>query len=72
MKIKKSKRKSEQVLLEFDEFYNVEEPVRADLIDLIAREFGARRMAYNMWEFESFNKAEEFIFVYRLKYENNR
>ena len=48
------------------------QPVRADVIDIIAQEFGARRMAYNMWEFESNKKAEEFIFIYRLKYANNR
>ena len=71
MKIKNN-RKSLRVLLEFDEFYNVEQSLRADVIDTIAQEFGARRMAYNMWEFESANKAEEFIFVYRLKYENCR
>lgn len=46
------------------------EPVRADVIDVIAQEFNARRMAYNMWEFENRAKAEEFIFMYRLKYAN--
>ena len=71
MKIKSNKRSS-RVLLEFDEFYAIEEPVRADVIDVIAKEFGARRMAYNMWEFENIARAEEFIFMYRLKYANNR
>ena len=71
MKIKNNK-KSNKVLLEFDEFYAIEEPVRADVIDVIAKEFGARRMAYNMWEFENTARAEEFIFMYRLKYANNR
>jgi hypothetical protein len=70
MKIKSNK-KSSRVLLEFDEFYSMEEPVRADVIDVIAQEFGAIRMAYNMWEFENRKKAEEFVFVYRLKYANN-
>lgn len=70
MKIKNNK-KSDKVLLEFDEFYAIEEPVRADVIDIVAKEFGGRRMAYNMWEFESNKKAEEFIFMYRLKYANN-
>jgi hypothetical protein len=69
MKIKNNK-KSDKVLLEFDEFYAIEEPVRADVIDIVAKEFGGRRMAYNMWEFESNKKAEEFIFMYRLKYAN--
>lgn len=48
----------------------MEEPDRADVIDVIAREFDARRMAYNMWEFANHKKAEEFIFIYRLKYAN--
>jgi hypothetical protein len=69
MKIKSNK-KSPRVLLEFDEFYSMEEPDRADVIDVIAREFDARRMAYNMWEFADHKKAEEFIFIYRLKYAN--
>ncbi len=69
MKIKNNK-KSNKVLLEFDEFYAIEEPVRADVIDVVAKEFGGRRMAYNMWEFENKAKAEEFVFMYRLKYAN--
>ncbi len=69
MKIKSNK-KSNKVLLEFDEFYAIEEPVRADVIDVVAKEFGGRRMAYNMWEFENKAKAEEFVFMYRLKYAN--
>jgi hypothetical protein len=57
-------------LLEFDEFYSVDINIRAEVIDTIAAEFAGRRMAYNMWEFENKEKADEFIFMYRLKYAN--
>jgi len=57
-------------MLEFDEFYASTIDIKAELIDLIAKEFAGRRMAYNMWEFENREKADEFVFMYRLKYEN--
>jgi len=57
-------------LLEFDEFYSVDVSIRAEVVDTIASEFSGRRMAYNMWEFENREKADEFIFMYRLKYAN--
>jgi len=57
-------------LLEFDEFYGVDVSIKAEIIDAIATEFAGRRTAYNMWEFENREKADEFIFMYRLKYEN--
>ena len=57
-------------LLEFDEFYSVDVNIRAEVVDTIAAEFAGRRMAYNMWEFENREKADEFIFMYRLKYAN--
>jgi hypothetical protein len=69
MKIKPV-RKTNKVLLEFDEFYATDVSIRAEVIDIIAEEFAGRRMAYNMWEFENREKADEFIFMYRLKYEN--
>ena len=69
MKIKPV-RKTDKVMLEFDEFYASNTSIKAELIDLIATEFAGRRMAYNMWEFENKEKANEFIFMYRLKYEN--
>ncbi len=72
MKIKKyNNRKTERVLLEFDEFYSSNSDHDAEVIDALSKEFGARRMAYNMWEFESQKRAEEFSFMYRLKHENN-
>ena len=57
-------------MLEFDEFYASNVYIKAELIDIIAEEFAGRRMAYNMWEFENREKADEFIFMYRLKYAN--
>ena len=57
-------------MLEFDEFYATNVDIRAEVIDIIAHEFAGRRMAYNMWEFENREKADEFIFMYRLKYAN--
>lgn len=67
MKIKKLRQG--KVMLEFDEFYAIEEPVRADVIDEIARQFQGIRMAYNMWQFDSHKLAEEFVFMYRLKHD---
>jgi len=64
--------KNRKALLEFDELYAIETHDRVALIDLIAREHGARRMAYNMWEFSNREKAEVFVFMYRLKYENKK
>lgn len=58
-------------MLEFDEFYSNKHGHDVDIIDAMAKEFAGRRMAYNMWEFETYGKAEEFLFLYRLKYENN-
>lgn len=57
-------------MLEFDEFYATNVDIRAEVIDIIAHEFAGRRMAYNMWEFENREKADKFIFMYRLKYAN--
>ncbi len=69
MKIKPV-RKTDKVLLEFDEFYSADVNIKSELIDIIATEFAGRRMAYNMWEFENKEIAEKFIFMYRLKYAN--
>jgi len=69
MKIK-SVRKTSKVMLEFDEFYAANVNIKAELIAIIAEEFAGRRMAYNMWEFENRETADKFIFMYRLKYEN--
>jgi hypothetical protein len=71
MKIKNNK-KSRRVLLEFEEFYVQDDANRVQIIDQLSKEFNARRMAYNMWEFIDQKTAEEFIFLYRLKHESNR
>jgi hypothetical protein len=68
MKIKtKSNGKS---ILEFEEFYSIHLSETVDAVVSLANEHGARRTAYNMWEFKDKKSAEEFIFLYRLKYEN--
>jgi hypothetical protein len=68
MKIKtKSNGKS---ILEFEEFYSIHLSETVDAVVALAKEQGARRTAYNMWEFKDKKSAEEFIFLYRLKYEN--
>jgi len=38
-----------------------------DAVVALAKEYGSRRTAYNMWEFKTQEDAEKFIFLYRLK-----
>ena len=57
-------------ILEFEEFYGIHLSETVDAVVTMAKEQGARRTAYNMWEFKNQKSAEEFIFLYRLKYEN--
>lgn len=71
MKIKKLPNRR-RVVLEFEEFYVQDDTSRVQIIDQLSKEFNARRMAYNMWEFIDHETAEKFVFLYRLKYENNR
>jgi hypothetical protein len=40
-----------------------------ELIDIINLH-GGQRKSYNMWLFHSINAAENFVFLYKLKYEN--
>lgn len=58
-------------VLEFEEFYSIHLSETVDAVIALAKEHGARRTSYNMWEFKNQKAVEEFIFVYRLKYENN-
>ena len=69
MKIKPV-RKTNKVVLEFEEFYRLVTEETVNAVVAMTEEYGARRTAYNMWEFENKEKAEEFVFMYRLKYEN--
>lgn len=69
MKIKTLK--SGKCVLEFEEFYGIQVQETVDAVCALAKEHNARRTAYNMWEFENQKSAEKFIFLYRLKYENN-
>jgi hypothetical protein len=57
-------------VLEFEEFYGIHLSETVDAVITMAKEQGARRTAYNMWEFKDQKTAEEFIFLYRLTYEN--
>lgn len=57
-------------ILEFEEFYGIHLSETVDAVIALAKEHNARRTAYNMWEFKNQKSAEEFIFLYRLKYEN--
>jgi hypothetical protein len=57
-------------ILEFEEFYSIHLTETVDAVVALANEHGARRTAYNMWEFKNNKDAEEFIFLYRLTYEN--
>ena len=69
MKIKTQK--SGKCVLEFEEFYGIQVQETVDAVVALAEEHNARRTAYNMWEFKTKKLAEEFIFLYRLTYENN-
>ena len=68
MKIKTQK--NGKCVLEFEEFYKLVVQETMDAVCALAQEHNARRTAYNMWEFKTQKSAEEFIFIYRLKYEN--
>ena len=57
-------------VLEFEEFYSIHLTETVDAVVALAKEHGARRTAYNMWEFKNQTAVEEFIFLYRLTYEN--
>jgi hypothetical protein len=57
-------------VLEFEEFYSIHLTETVDAVVALAKEHGARRTAYNMWEFKNQKAVEEFIFLYRLTYEN--
>jgi hypothetical protein len=57
--------------VEFDEFYKFDDVTRPEIIQEIAENFRGNRTAYNRWEFPNRKKAEEFVFVYKLKYANN-
>lgn len=57
-------------ILEFEEFYGIHLTETVDAVVALAKEHQSRRTAYNMWEFKDQKTAEEFIFLYRLTYEN--
>lgn len=57
-------------MLEVDELLAMS--IRRDQEDLvkIVEQSGATRKAYNMWLFPTVRDAEEFVLMYRLKYED--
>jgi hypothetical protein len=63
-------KKNGNCVLEFEEFYSIVTEETVDAVVALAKEHDARRTAYNMWEFKNQKTVEEFIFIYRLKYEN--
>jgi hypothetical protein len=58
---------SGKCILEFEEFYGIHLTETVDAVVALAKEYGSRRTAYNMWEFKTQDDAEKFIFLYRLK-----
>ena len=68
MKIKTQK--NGKCVLEFEEFYSIVLDEIVDNIVALANDHDARRTAYNMWEFKDQKAAEEFVLMYRLKYED--
>lgn len=71
MKIKRLPNKR-RVILELEELYVNDDSDRVRVVDELSKNFEARRVAYNMWEFIDYKTAEEFVFLYRLKHENSR
>jgi hypothetical protein len=72
MKIKKTK--SKKVIVEFDEFLNLDSPAWTEsettktlLIIEKMNQLSPRRTSYNMWEFNSKEDALEALFVLNLK-----
>lgn len=71
MKIKRLPNKR-RVILELEELYVNDDSDRVRVVDELSKEFQARRVAYNMWEFIDYKTLEEFVFLFRLKHENSR
>lgn len=67
MKIKKLPN-SKRVNVELEEFYTIADDKKALVITELCEKFNGRRTSYNMWEFGNISIAEEFIFMYNLKY----
>lgn len=57
-------------ILEVDELLNMSAwRDQEELVEII-NQSGASRKSYNMWLFPTVKDAEEFVFMYRLKYED--
>ena len=57
-------------MLEVEELLNMSAWRDQEELISVINDSGASRKAYNMWLFPDVRSAEEFIFMYRLKYEN--
>lgn len=56
-------------MLEVDELFNMDRLRDQEELVEIVNTSGATRKAYHMWLFPTVKDAEEFIFMYKLKYE---
>lgn len=57
-------------MLEVDELFEMDRLRDQEELVEIVNSSGASRKAYHMWLFPTVKDAEEFIFMYKLKYEN--
>jgi hypothetical protein len=57
-------------MLEVDELLNMDRKRDQEELVEIVNTAGATRKAYHMWLFPTVKSAEEFVFMYRLKYED--
>ena len=57
-------------MLEVEELLNMSAWRDQEELIKVVNDSGASRKAYNMWLFPDVQSAEEFIFMYRLKYED--
>jgi hypothetical protein len=56
-------------MLEVDELFGMDRLRDQEELVEIVNTSGATRKAYHMWLFPTVKDAEEFIFMYKLKYE---
>lgn len=70
MKIKKHKHyKTNEVIVEFDEFFDMGVTDRNRIEEIISYmdTTGARRLAYNIWQFKTESEAKNSLFILGLK-----
>jgi len=57
-------------LLEVDEMVEMSHTKDIEEMVTLVNESGASRKSFNTWLFPTISSAEEFVFMYQLKYEN--